>query len=308
LKNNDDSYESGNIKVDSNKKCYFKGVIIYNKSLIQAISAKVIIDATGDGLVSQCAGAKVLDIKDPLYPELLPPCFYIYMCEGKATPVNEKLCNTTKATPPNQIPDYKILEEPDGRICLKVKGIPGEFDYGCGKDFSEAERTAKNLIPDILDDVWRKGYKNKVFNYYPGMIGIREGRRIEGDYILTINDVRENRVFPDSVAYCEFTVDTGVFHEVVPGFQIPYRSLIVKNTGNLLVAGRCFSADRLTMSAARIMITCCMMGQAAGYAAAEACRNNMDIREINTRHIRKMLTDGSEDSETMMMKLEKGVF
>ncbi len=319
------SGKSGSIGNKGNDSSSINGVVIYNKSLIQAIKAKAVIDATGDGLVSQSAGARVLDINDPLYPDLLPPCFHINMLAannecgehekhgkkvkfeahmeyGKNNAINEI------SPVPNSLPAYKILKEPGGRICLKVKGIPGKFDYGCGKGFSDAEKAAKRLMPDVVEDLKQKGYANFIFNYAPGMIGIREGRRIEGDYILNVNDIRERKVFHDSVAYCEFTIDTGVLHEIIPGFQIPYRSLLVRNTHNLLVAGRCFSADRLAMSAARIMVTCCMMGQAAGYAAAEACRNDSDIRDISAGHIRGMLLEGSEDSELMRKKLEEGVF
>jgi hypothetical protein len=72
----------------------------------------------------------------------------------------------------------------------------------------------------------------------------------------------------------------------VPPYQIPFRALLVKGSGNLLAAGRCFSADQLALSSARVTTTCAMLGQAAGIAAAMACRGSVSLRALDLADIR----------------------
>ena len=115
-----------------------------------------------------------------------------------------------------------------------------------------------------------------------GMLpGVRESRRLVGDYLLNENDVLENRRFEDAVAYGGWPVDRhasngiydrdkeGSFIHNFPGFYtIPYRSYYSKNVKNLMVAGRAIGATKLGMASSRVMGTCAVGGQAAGTAAA----------------------------------------
>ena len=77
----------------------------------------------------------------------------------------------------------------------------------------------------------------------------------------------------------------------VPPYQIPFRSLLPRGARNLLGAGRCFSADQLALSSARVMTTCSMMGQAAGIAAAMAVDAGCDPRDLDYTAIRKTVVD-----------------
>lgn len=127
-----------------------------------------------------------------------------------------------------------------------------------------------------------------------GMLpGIRESRRIEGEYILTENDIMENRIFPDAVAYGGWPIDNhvarGIFDfdkmpsEIYPFkglYTIPYRSYVAKGLDNLLVGGRCLSASKLAMASSRVMGTCAVGGQAMGTAAAFCKKYNCDPRGI----------------------------
>jgi hypothetical protein len=77
----------------------------------------------------------------------------------------------------------------------------------------------------------------------------------------------------------------------VPPYQIPLRSLLVRDGVNLLAAGRCFSADQLALSSARVSTTCSMMGQAAGITAALAASKNCDPRRIDPADVRRLLVE-----------------
>lgn len=110
--------------------------------------------------------------------------------------------------------------------------------------------------------------------------GKRESRRFEGDYILTQQDIIEQRSHPDAVAYGGWSIDLhpadGVFSEK-PGcnqwhgkgiYQIPYRCLYSRNIPNLLLGGRIISASHVAFASSRVMATSAYAAQAAGLAAA----------------------------------------
>ena len=91
---------------------------------------------------------------------------------------------------------------------------------------------------------------------------------------------------------------------MVPPYQIPLRSLFVAGLENVLVAGRCFSADRLAMSSARVMATSCMMGQAAGITAAFALKDGVPIREVAAGRVRERLMADSPHAGLMRRRLD----
>lgn len=130
-----------------------------------------------------------------------------------------------------------------------------------------------------------------------GMLpGVRESRRLEGDYILTENDILENRQFPDAVAYGGWPIDNHTpgglndkdelpsFIHHFPGlYTIPYRSYCNKDISNLMQAGRILSASKLAMASSRVMGTCAVGGQAAGTAAAMCIRENCIPRALGEK-------------------------
>ena len=115
-----------------------------------------------------------------------------------------------------------------------------------------------------------------------GMLpGVRESRRMEGEYMLNENDLLENRVFDDAVAYGGWPVDNHVEHglldfDKMPSeiyafnglYTIPYRSYVAKDMDNLFIGGRSMGASKLAMASSRVMGTCAVGGQAVGTAAA----------------------------------------
>jgi hypothetical protein len=133
-------------------------------------------------------------------------------------------------------------------------------------------------------------------------LGVRETRRIVGDYILTIDDVLGAKKFDDAISRYACWVD---IHTVVPGekvspyaskipapgtsYDIPYRCLLPAKVDNLLVAGRCFSATHEAFASARMMPSCMAMGQAAGTAAALAANQNVSPRNLNVQSLQNVL-------------------
>jgi len=136
-------------------------------------------------------------------------------------------------------------------------------------------------IWDHLKNVGDHGAENYDLEWvgmYPGM---RESRRLVGDYLLNENDVVSNRQFEDAVAYGGWAMDIhaskGLYDfDALPSlvvsfdgsYTIPYRSYYSKNIGNLMMAGRNISATKMAMGSTRVMGTCAIGGQAAGTAAA----------------------------------------
>ena len=134
----------------------------------------------------------------------------------------------------------------------------------------------------------------------PG-IGVRESRRVHGDYQLTREDVLGARRFADEIALCGAPIedhhaggDTAWSYVAESGvYGIPYRSLLPASVDGLLVAGRCFSATHDAHASARSMATCMAMGQAAGTAAALAVRGGTTPRALDPEMLRSTLADAS---------------
>jgi hypothetical protein len=145
---------------------------------------------------------------------------------------------------------------------------------------SEAEiagrRQALEYVRFLIDRV--PGYERASLVSLGTQIGVRETRRVFGDYRLTADDVLSARQFDDGIGLCgapieDHHVGDGTTWRYLPDGEavgIPYRALLVRDAANVLVAGRCFSATHDAHASVRSMAQCMAMGQAAGTAAAMA--------------------------------------
>jgi hypothetical protein len=133
-------------------------------------------------------------------------------------------------------------------------------------------------------------------------IGIRETRRVYGDYRLTRDDVLTARDFDDAIGLCGAPIEDhhggdGTTWAYLPDgavVGIPYRALVVRDAANVLVAGRCFSATHDAHASVRSMAQCMAMGQAAGSAAALATSRGHDPRDVDHAALRARLeADGA---------------
>jgi hypothetical protein len=127
---------------------------------------------------------------------------------------------------------------------------------------------------------------------------IRETYRIDGLYRISHQDYVAGRVFEDSLSYSYYPIDLHVTHGVSPSHlkegivaTVPLRALIPKNIRHFLVAGRCVSSDRLANSALRVQASCMGMGQAAGAAAALACRSDKTPADLSLTELKVLIRE-----------------
>lgn len=192
----------------------------------------------------------------------------------------------------------------DNRLYANMTKIMGH-DSTDPVSLSQAEQEARRQLVRIAYYV-QKRYPTFALASSGQKIGIREGRRILGEYTLTKDDIIGSvpKDFPDGVAVATSQID---FHSLTkPGhvgwrqkvhpYAIPLQTMIPKGLKNLLVAGKPISGDQIAMSSYRMTPTVCAMGQAAGTAAALAIETGkQDIREVDVAALRAQLaTDGME--------------
>jgi hypothetical protein len=171
-------------------------------------------------------------------------------------------------------------------------------------DLSEAEIESRRLIHLLANEVLRPhvpGCEEAYIAWTAGQMGVRETRRIRGLYTLTETDCRDEVDFPDTIALCTYHFDLhassredseSVYldREFKGAIRIPYRVMIpAEGPSNLLVAGRSVSADRMALSAIRVMVPCMSMGEAAGYAAALCSSNDTAARDVDIEEVKRNL-------------------
>ena len=143
------------------------------------------------------------------------------------------------------------------------------------------------------------GYKNSSIYGFSTLIGVRETRRVYGDYRVTKEDVLEAKQFDDQVGLCGAPIEdhhsgdgtNWIYLPAGSAVGIPFRSLIVKDSINTLVIGRCFSASHDAHASIRSMAQCMAMGVAAGVAGSVALSSKKEIRSVNFSEIRKKIVD-----------------
>jgi hypothetical protein len=159
----------------------------------------------------------------------------------------------------------------------------------------EGRRQALEYHRFLRDRV--SGYEQSVLLNFSSYLGVRESRRIIGDYWLTRDDVLNVHKFEDAIAMCgapieEHHAGSDTRWEYLPegaAYDIPYRCLLPKGVEGLLLAGRCLSASHDAHASVRSMGQCMAMGQAAGLAAAQAASIAKSPREIDVHRLQSDL-------------------
>ncbi|OGV64040.1 MAG: hypothetical protein A3K19_04470 [Lentisphaerae bacterium RIFOXYB12_FULL_65_16] len=288
------------------------GVIVESKSGRHAILAKVIVDATGDGDVAALAGASFE--KGRTSDGLMQPMTTLF----KVGDLDREKVKSFLAEPENRsfaaakadgetFPGYV---GPGSDNLLRPRETYFNVNHVFGADGTDAASLSRATIA-ARRRIWAMlrfckryvpGFENTYLIATAAQLGVRESRRVVGDYILTVDDVLCARKFEDAVARYACWVDihtmdptkqqeahSGRGLEPGTSYDIPYRCLVPKQVENLLVAGRCLSATHEALASAR-MIPCCMaMGQAAGTAAALAVTQNVRPRNLDTQRLRAAL-------------------
>jgi len=245
--------------------------IVCGKSGPEALRAKQFIDCTGEAEVARAAGFETRKGR-PEDGLQLPMSMMFFVRHVAKKDAHRQLPDGwfERIRTKDDLPMTSVWPNGPRANALKVK-IP-MFDSSDTESMTAAEIRARRRMMEVLDYYQRVEKKPWLLDHCSPQIGIREGRRVVGDYVLCLNDLRAGREFDDAIARGVFYLDghkpdddkrTYILTESemhVPPYQIPFRSLIVKQGRNLLAAGRCFSAEQLALSSARVTTTCSMMG------------------------------------------------
>jgi hypothetical protein len=291
-------------------------LLLANKAGLQAVRATTYVDCTGDGDLAAWAGAAFAQGDE--HGEVMPTtlCFALANVDMYAYAHGPALWPTVM----NAIFDgHKYADIPDHFLVPVIVG-PGVIGFNAGHQWGvdaadprtvsrallEGRRTAK-AIRDALAEYHPRAFGNAYLVHTAELLGVRESRRIVGDYTLTVDDYYARASFSDEIcrnAYCidihpskaqhaaeqrgETKNDTSHYESLKPGetHGIPYRCLTPRDLRNVLVAGRCISTERPVQGAVRIMPVCLGMGEAAGLAAA---LSTGDVHAVDTRDLTRRL-------------------
>lgn len=168
-------------------------------------------------------------------------------------------------------------------------------------ELSEAETEARRQLKKIIRflNAYVPGMEKAHITSVPDGIGIRETRRIMGEYVLTGEDILSGRKFEDKIAQNGYCIDIhdpkgegwGVSHirSADACYDIPYRCIVPKQLDNLLVAGRCISTTAEALASTRIMPSCMALGEAAGIAGALAVEKKLAPRSVPLTELQELL-------------------
>ena len=174
---------------------------------------------------------------------------------------------------------------------VTVTGVDGADMRSVSEATVKARRQVLALASFCRDEM--PGFEHAYVSRIGPVVGVREGRRLEGVYTLTRDDVARATKFDDGIVAADSPLDE-VFrddeaalysHEAAlpPGdyYTIPFRSLVPRSVGNLLFAGRARSVDLAAYATGRGMPQCMLMGQAAGVGATMALGAGCDVQHID---------------------------
>ena len=276
-------------------------VMVANKGGLMHIKAKTVIDCTGDGDVAYWSGA-TMDKSDELQPLTL---HFRIGNVTKGDKFGERcLASLQKAQEHGELP---MFYGPGVMFLFAhneayIHGVRVPADATDPADLTRAEIQGRKDAWAMFE-AWKRDmpdFKDSYFCESGPYIGARETRRLVGEYVLTENDVMENRPFEDAIATGSWFLDVHpnktVFRSAGSGdkyqpdpYDIPYRTLYTRKVANLLVAGRCHSTTRRANGSTRVTVTAMALGQAAGTAAAYALGKKKEAQEIEGKVVRDLL-------------------
>ena len=301
-------------------------LLVARKNGLSALRAKVYVDCSGDADLCAWGGAEVHKGDDS--GDMMPGthCFVLTNVDEYAFRFIYGNGSRLHAGNP-QSPVYDILASgryqliPDAHCCCSLIG-PRTVGFNAGHlwgvdntdpaTVSPALRSGRKIARqyrDALAEFCPEAFGNALLMMTGSVIGIRETRRIVGDYVLTIDDYLARRSFSDEICRNSYFID--IHHALNdakkniaerteglnnptrygPGEShgIPYRCLTPRGLRNVLVAGRSISCDRIVQGSVRVMPVCLATGEAAGLAAALASQTDHDVHHVETDALRARL-------------------
>jgi hypothetical protein len=247
------------------------GIIVHSKSGRQAIAADIVIDCTGDGDIAAAAGAPFMS---PAASGDRMGMSLMYGLGGLPATIQGPFGGMRKG-------DHVVRWGP------RIVGDGTDVET-----LTKAEVDARLKLWDDVQALRKKSGESIYLSQTATTIGVRETRRVIGEYTVTEKDAIEGIRFPDVIAISsnpmpEYHGQRYFFkHE---GFDIPYRSLVPKKVEGLVLSGRCISCEQGPFQSARSMAPAMAVGHASGCAAALAAMKGIPPRKLDVKELQKLL-------------------
>lgn len=288
-----------------------RGVVVLTRRGPFRITAARVIDASGDADVAWAAGCS---LEMPSEKRRVQPLTATFRLGGVGDPAPtselHRLMREAAASGEYTLPrlegsaHYTVLPGVYHTNVTRVSGIDPTNPWATTAAEIEGRKQAAEYTRFFKDKV--PGYENSYLLNTSVWIGTRETRRLQGEYVLTKDDVLQARQFADAIALCGAPIEdhdggeATIWRYVAAGddgqptgrtYGIPYRCLVPKDIDGLLVAGRCLSATHDAHASARSIAQCLSYGHAAGAAAALSVSTGTGLKEIDLNSLRSRLTD-----------------
>lgn len=288
-------------------------IVTSGKDGLLAWKARFYIDCTGDGDLAAWAGAD-FELPDAFQPATF--CFNLSNVNEAAYLAGPTLHNGNPDSPIHRIVSggrYPLLDDPHfcqslirhNTVGFNAGHLPG-VDPTSSASLSAAllrGRRMARAYRDALKQELPERFGNAELDTTAVLPGIREGRRIRGEYTFTVDDYLARRSFEDEIGRNCYYIDVHGCADIrkFPRYQageshgIPYRCLVPGSLDNVLTAGRCISSDRRSNGSLRVMPVCLVTGQAAGTAAALLAETpGFPARQLDIAKLRSQLrADGA---------------
>lgn len=257
-----------------------RGVVVQTKEGPQAILADVVIDASGDADVAWSAGAPLIEDS-----YIVTPVFRLGNVDVEAAerfeweePEKARELNRKAKRILGGSWDLWWLRTPlDGIVwcnCPHMRGFSATDPVALTQAQFEGRRHINDLVEFARENL--PGFENcHVVDVAPQM-GVRQSRLIQGEYVVTKEDIVQRHHFADSVARGR-------------DYYTPYRALVPQQVDQLLLAGRHYSATPDAQRMSREIPPCMSMGEAAGVAAATAIDRGVLVRDVDVAEVQKKL-------------------
>ncbi|MCC7367064.1 MAG: FAD-dependent oxidoreductase [Chloroflexi bacterium] len=309
------------------------GVVVGSKSGLEAIRAKITVDCSADADIAVRAGVPTHQGREG---DGLTQPMTLFFRVGNVDDekvveyvnrMNEYRPFTSIVKAAHERGEFPIPREAIGVYRTPYPGIwrvnttrLHKLDGTNVKDLTKAEIEGRKQVMFLIKFFreYCPGFENAMLLDTAAMIGVRETRRIEGEYTLTADDLATGREFDDVIALCGYPIDIhsptgsgGTMNKeaftCANVYQIPYGCLVPKGADRLLVAGRCVSATHEALGAIRVMPPAFAMGQAAGTAAALAVAEGVEPRNIPVHWLQEtMVKQGAYLGDTVNRRVQAG--
>lgn len=280
--------------------------IIENKNGTEALAAKVFVDCTGDADLAAMAGVPM----QPQNGEPLQPLSTYFVLAGVDTSsplISEAMHHNKQGVNCHCLPIREYLLEHAEELNLPEFGGPWfctTLHDGCvavnmtrtagdacnNRDYTAAECRLREDVYRMADCLRNnfKEFENCYVSAVATQAGIRETRRIKGVHTMSAEEYISGYQYTDSISRGAHPIDihatkgnSQVTHFLEQAAYVPYRALIAEDFPNLLVAGRCISADRKAFASMRVQASCMGTGQAAGVAAAMCATSGCTVQSVD---------------------------